>query len=65
MPIIRSKLPSGKIYPKRTFFALREKERSLRAKDLISRLLEIDSDKRLTAEQALRHPWVLGYDRTT
>lgn len=32
------------------------------AKELITRLLEIDSDKRLTAEQALRHPWVQGYD---
>lgn len=30
------------------------------AKDLICKLLELSSDKRLTAEQALRHPWVVG-----
>ena len=28
------------------------------AKDLISKLLELDQDKRLSAEQALRHPWL-------
>lgn len=28
--------------------------------DLIKRLLEVDPKKRLTAEQALLHPWVQG-----
>jgi len=33
---------------------------SLNAKDLISRLLITDPSKRLTAKQALNHPWVKG-----
>lgn len=30
------------------------------AKDLIKKLLLIDTDRRLTAEQILRHPWLSG-----
>ena len=33
------------------------------AKDLISRLLDIDSKRRLTAEQALEHPWIKDTER--
>ncbi|XP_002736839.1 calcium/calmodulin-dependent protein kinase type IV-like [Saccoglossus kowalevskii] len=33
---------------------------SLNAKDLIMKLLVLDPKKRLTAKEALRHPWVLG-----
>ena len=29
-------------------------------KDLISRLLKVNDKERLTAEEALRHPWVRG-----
>jgi len=30
------------------------------AKDLISKLLVVDSKKRLTAEEMLKHPWIMG-----
>ncbi len=30
------------------------------AKDLISRLLVVDPKKRLTAEEMLKHPWIMG-----
>lgn len=33
---------------------------SASAKDLVGKLLEVDSHKRWTAEQALGHPWVRG-----
>ncbi|CAM9801419.1 unnamed protein product, partial [Sphacelaria rigidula] len=32
------------------------------AKDLISRMLTVDPDERITADQALRHPWVMSGD---
>jgi serine/threonine protein kinase len=32
------------------------------AKDLIKKMLVVDPDKRLTADQALRHPWFLVGD---
>lgn len=35
------------------------KDVSAHAKDLIVKLLEVDTKKRLTAKQALRHPWFL------
>ena len=43
------------------------KNLSASAKDLLSRLLEINPRSRYTAEQALRHPWVRGdtADRNT
>jgi len=31
------------------------------AKDLIQRSLTVDSKKRITADEALEHPWILGY----
>lgn len=34
--------------------------RARRVKDLLRRLLAVDPAKRLTARQALRHPWVKG-----
>lgn len=36
------------------------KDLSPSAKDLLSKLLDIDSRRRYTAEQALSHPWVVG-----
>lgn len=30
----------------------------LSAKDLVSALLQVDPKKRMTAEQALKHPWI-------
>ena len=30
------------------------------AKDLISKLLVVDPKKRLTAEEMLKHPWIMG-----
>ena len=30
------------------------------AKDIVAKLLTVDTAKRLTAEQALHHPWVQG-----
>lgn len=35
------------------------------AKDIVAKLLTVDSAKRLTAEQALAHPWVQGETATT
>ncbi|XP_048831726.1 calcium/calmodulin-dependent protein kinase type IV [Brienomyrus brachyistius] len=35
-------------------------EVSLNAKDLVSKLIVLDPRKRLTVQQALQHPWVLG-----
>jgi calcium-dependent protein kinase len=35
------------------------------AKDLISRLLLLDPSKRLTADEALRHPWLSGFAPST
>lgn len=37
---------------------------SQEAKELISALLTVDADKRLTAEQALDNTWIQGDDRT-
>ena len=31
---------------------------SIRAKDLVKKLLEINPDKRLTPDEALHHPWL-------
>jgi calcium/calmodulin-dependent protein kinase I len=31
------------------------------AKDLIQRMLTVDSKKRITADEALEHPWILGH----
>lgn len=28
------------------------------AKDLISRMLEVDPEKRITVEEAIQHPWI-------
>jgi len=28
------------------------------AKDLVSRMLEVDQDQRITVEEALNHPWI-------
>lgn len=33
---------------------------SLDAKDVVAKLLTVDSEKRLTADEALQHPWVMG-----
>mmetsp|Transcript_28212 Transcript_28212/g.56333 ORF Transcript_28212/g.56333 Transcript_28212/m.56333 type:complete len:531 (-) Transcript_28212:187-1779(-) len=48
----------------RTKFTLRfprwAKDLSRSAKDLLNHLLDIDSRRRYTAEQALEHPWVRG-----
>lgn len=38
---------------------------SAEAKDLISRLLLLDASKRLTADEALRHPWLSGFAPST
>lgn len=38
---------------------------SAEAKDLISRLLLLDPSKRLTADEALRHPWLSGFAPST
>lgn len=37
---------------------------SKEGKDFISRLLEFDPDKRLTAEKASHDPWIKKYART-
>ena len=31
---------------------------SQEAKDLVSRMLEVDPDQRITVEEALAHPWI-------
>lgn len=33
------------------------------ARDLIQRLLTVDPRRRLTARQALAHPWMMGFDQ--
>ncbi|PNH00490.1 Calcium/calmodulin-dependent protein kinase type 1D, partial [Tetrabaena socialis] len=35
------------------------------AKDVVAKLLTVDSNKRLTADQAMAHPWVQGQTPTT
>jgi serine/threonine protein kinase len=35
-------------------------ECSLQAKDMLRRLLEPDPAKRMSAKEALHHPWILG-----
>eukprot|EP01024_Parvocaulis_polyphysoides_P047334 TRINITY_DN4487_c2_g1_i2.p1 TRINITY_DN4487_c2_g1~~TRINITY_DN4487_c2_g1_i2.p1 ORF type:complete len:360 (-),score=82.51 TRINITY_DN4487_c2_g1_i2:358-1437(-) len=40
-------------------------EVSEEAKDLVSKLLNVNADKRLSAEQALKHPWILSYAQPT
>ncbi|KAL2917376.1 hypothetical protein HK105_203040 [Polyrhizophydium stewartii] len=39
----------------------RWKDISPEAKDLISRLLQVDANRRLTVEQALHHPWISNH----
>jgi calcium-dependent protein kinase len=34
---------------------------SLEAKDLVKSLLQVDTSKRLSAEEALKHPWITGH----
>lgn len=41
-------------------YALNDDELCNRAKDLVCKLLEIDSRKRLTASQVLEHPFMKG-----
>lgn len=36
---------------------------SAEAKDIVAKLLTVDSEKRLTAAEALQHPWVQGKAR--
>lgn len=38
---------------------------SVPAKDLVARLLVVDAKHRLTAQQALQHPWMQGYAAST
>lgn len=35
------------------------------AKDLVSRMLEVDPEKRITVEEALQHPWIKVYKQST
>ena len=49
------------IYSSSYYLQMREKQWitiSPEAKDLVSRMLEVDAEQRITIEEALQHPWV-------
>ncbi|KAJ3447706.1 serine/threonine-protein kinase fhke-related [Anaeramoeba flamelloides] len=55
MPLLQQIL-QGKFY----FYQEEFENISNAAKNLINMLIQVNPDKRLTAEQALNHPWILG-----